>query len=208
MASEYGIGKTETTEGPRLTAELMTRSIVVAATAQDPDGVAPVTTIRAMTLMAPGADGHYLPVRMSPATAEATVYVSTAVTVADPERFAVGDTIGVVPAASPTADSTTIGEVADVDLTTGELTLTAAAAAGVAVGDIVLVEDTEQMGGNAVVLRRDVATQNLATGQRVAVGAVGVSCGQARLADVVGGCADSDAVGARIRAELRLFDLI
>jgi len=208
MASEYGIASSETTEGPRMTAELMTRSIVVAATAQDPDGVAPVTTIRAMTLVAPGADGHYLPVRLSTATQAATVYVSDTITVADPERFAVGDTIGVVAAATPTADSTTVGEVAAVDLTTGQLSLTAAAAASVAVGDIIISEDTEQLGGNAVLLRRDVSTQNVTTGLRMAVGAVGVSCGQARLADVVGGCADSDAVDARIRAELRLFDLI
>lgn len=205
--TEYQLQTNETTEGARMSAELMQRSIVVSRSARDPDGVAPTTTIRAMTLMAPGTDGHYLPIRLSTATADTEAYVDDTVTVADPERFSVGDTIGVVAAATPTADSVTVGEVAAVTLQTGVITLTAAAAAAVAEGDIVLVEDTEQMGGNAVLLRRDVATLSGASGQRIAAGAVGVICGQARLSDVVGR-ADGNAVAARIRAELRLFDLI
>ena len=207
MATEYDVRAVGTGEGPLMTVELMTRSIVVSGAAADPDGASPPTTIRAMTLMAPGEDGLYLPIRMSVATAAAAEYVGDTVAVADPGRFAVGDVIGVVAANTPTADSTTVGQVDAIDLDEGTLTLTGAAQASVAEGDIIIAEDTEQMGGNAVLLRRDVNVLNAASGERISVGAVGVVCGQARLADVIGK-AEGDAAAARIKAELRLFDLL
>jgi len=205
-SSEFEIGRETTTEGPRCTVELMTRAIVVSGESVEPLGVDPVTTIRAMTLCAPDTAGNYRPVRMTLATDVATTYVDDEIEVDEITMFAVGDTIGVVAQADPTADSVTLGVIQAINTVTNVITLTAGSLADVAVGDIVIVEDTEQMGRNAVLLRRDVPTLNRVTLNRIDVGSVGVIAGQTRYAHIICSEAGGD-IETRIAAELPLFDL-
>lgn len=204
-ANEFGIARSGTTEAPRFTAELMTRPIVVSGEVDDPLGVEPVTTIKAMTLCAPDAQGYYRPIRLTLANADATAYVDDEIGVAETAMFAVGAIVGVVGQADPAGDSVTLGVVAEVG--TGTIRLEAAALVDVAEGDIIIVEDTEQMGRAAVLLRRDVPTLDVLTQQRVSAGAVGVIAGQARLEDVI--CSGAGGIiEDRIRAELPLCDLM